>query len=156
MVLPIAAALHIVAAVQLTQARPGQPPGRLQQQTLGQRRRGRPLHAGQRCAAGVFIVVHILQLTTGTLLPGFRAGDVYANVLIAFSNPLVVLFYILAMVALGFHLYHGIWSTLQTLGWNIARSDRGSPERGDIRHRRGRQTSAISSPFRWRSYRALR
>ena len=27
-------------------------------------------------------------------------------------------FYIVANLALGFHLYHGVWSLFQTLGWN--------------------------------------
>ena len=39
----------------------------------------------------------------------------------AFSVWYVSLFYILAMAALCLHLDHGIWSMLQTLGWNNAR-----------------------------------
>ncbi|MCL1938091.1 MAG: succinate dehydrogenase/fumarate reductase cytochrome b subunit [Candidatus Azobacteroides sp.] len=35
-----------------------------------------------------------------------------------FSNPLYVLVYILWLVALWFHLTHGVWSSFQTLGWN--------------------------------------
>ena len=33
----------------------------------------------------------------------------------------VSLFYIVAMVALGLHLYHGVWSMFQSLGWNHPR-----------------------------------
>jgi succinate dehydrogenase / fumarate reductase, cytochrome b subunit len=29
----------------------------------------------------------------------------------------VVLIYLLALVALGLHLYHGVWSATQTMGW---------------------------------------
>jgi succinate dehydrogenase / fumarate reductase, cytochrome b subunit len=33
-----------------------------------------------------------------------------------FGNPLVVVFYELALAALGLHLYHGIWSSGRSLG----------------------------------------
>jgi succinate dehydrogenase / fumarate reductase cytochrome b subunit len=42
---------------------------------------------------------------------------VYQNVVAAFSNVPISLFYIIAMCALCLHLDHGIWSGLQTLGW---------------------------------------
>ena len=48
--------------------------------------------------------------------PEFVHGDVFHNVVTGFQNPLVSAFYILAMLALGLHLYHGAWSFLQTLG----------------------------------------
>ena len=32
-------------------------------------------------------------------------------------------FYILAMLALGFHMYHGVWSLTQTFGWAHPRYD---------------------------------
>jgi succinate dehydrogenase / fumarate reductase cytochrome b subunit len=35
-----------------------------------------------------------------------------------FSNPIYSLIYVLWLVAIGFHLTHGIWSAFQTLGWN--------------------------------------
>ena len=63
-----------------------------------------------------FIVFHILHLTTGDLHPHFVEGKVYANVYHAFQVPWVTGFYVIAMVFLGFHLYHGIWSLCQTLG----------------------------------------
>ena len=53
---------------------------------------------------------------SGSLRPGFVEGDVYHNVVVGFSNPFVSAFYIVAMLALGLHLYHGVWSMLQTLG----------------------------------------
>jgi len=66
----------------------------------------------------LFLIYHILHMTTGTLHPNFVEGDVYHNVTVAFQNPVVAGIYILAMVALGLHLYHGTWSMLQTLGVN--------------------------------------
>jgi succinate dehydrogenase / fumarate reductase, cytochrome b subunit len=42
----------------------------------------------------------------------------------AFSNPIASIFYVIAMLALGMHLYHGFWSMFQTLGLNNYRTDR--------------------------------
>src|SRR5215218_4858528 len=58
----------------------------------------------------LFIVYHLLDFTFGATNPGFVQGDVYRNVVASFSRWYVSLFYILAQVALGFHLYHGLWS----------------------------------------------
>jgi succinate dehydrogenase / fumarate reductase cytochrome b subunit len=79
-----------------------------------------------------FIVYHILNLTLGVVgygPGGFRHEDAegfhaYSNVINAFSNPLATIFYVIAMLALGLHLYHGIWSMFQTLGLNSYRTDR--------------------------------
>ncbi len=72
-----------------------------------------------------FVVFHLLHLTAGAV--GFRAGQfkdlsVYQNVVTAFAVWPIAVFYVVAMGALCLHLYHGIWSMLQTLGWNTARS----------------------------------
>ncbi len=53
--------------------------------------------------------------------PDFIEGEPYHNVVAGFRNLLVSLFYIVAQVALGFHLYHGVWSLFQSLGWNHPR-----------------------------------
>jgi len=64
----------------------------------------------------LFVIYHVLDLTTGTLNPNGVPGAVYDNVVADFSRWYVTLAYTVAMVALGFHLRHGIWSALQTLG----------------------------------------
>jgi succinate dehydrogenase / fumarate reductase cytochrome b subunit len=74
----------------------------------------------------MFVIYHLLHLTTGQAHSHFVPGDVYRNVVIGFSSPPVTIAYTVAMLALGLHLYHGIWSMLQTLGlnhpaWNRAR-----------------------------------
>lgn len=71
-----------------------------------------------------FIIFHLLHLTTGQAHPDFNHGDVYHNVVVGFQNPLVSGFYILAQVFLGLHLYHGLWSLCQSLGWSGPRFDR--------------------------------
>jgi succinate dehydrogenase / fumarate reductase cytochrome b subunit len=68
---------------------------------------------------GLFVIWHILDLTTGTVNPD-PAGGAYAKLVASFDRPLVSLFYILAVVALGFHIRHGLWSAIQTLGGNSA------------------------------------
>ena len=73
-----------------------------------------------------FVVFHLLHLTAGAV--GFRMGQfkdlaVYQNVVAAFAVWPIAFFYVVAMGALCLHLYHGIWSMLQTLGWNTARNE---------------------------------
>jgi succinate dehydrogenase / fumarate reductase cytochrome b subunit len=69
----------------------------------------------------LFILYHLAHLTLGLAGQGFSEGQVYDNVVLGFSNPFVSAFYILAMFALGLHMYHGFWSLLQTLGLSHAR-----------------------------------
>ncbi|PDW03119.1 succinate dehydrogenase [Candidatus Viridilinea mediisalina] len=76
----------------------------------------------------LFIIFHVLHLTFGVV--GYAAGqfnhpgggnyDIYNNVIYGFQNVPISLFYIVTMVFLGFHLFHGVWSMFQTLGLNSA------------------------------------
>lgn len=68
-----------------------------------------------------FIVYHLLHLTLGVAHQDFHAGDVYRNVVTGFSQPAAAGVYVVAMLALGVHMYHGVWSLLQTLGLAHAR-----------------------------------
>ena len=70
----------------------------------------------------LFLIYHLLDFTYGTVNPNYIEGNIYHNVVASFSLWPVVLFYELAMIAVGFHLFHGIWSTFQTMGWNTSRS----------------------------------
>lgn len=66
-----------------------------------------------------FIIFHILHFTTGSIAMGeFEHGKVYSNLSHSFSYPLVAIGYVLVMGVLGLHLYHGVWSMFQTLGWD--------------------------------------
>jgi succinate dehydrogenase / fumarate reductase cytochrome b subunit len=62
-----------------------------------------------------FIIFHILHLTTGTVHGSFEEGEVYHNLTTGLGG-VVGLFYVAAMVALAYHLWHGVWSMFQTLG----------------------------------------
>ncbi len=45
-------------------------------------------------------------------------GDGFAWIIETFSNPIYVVLYIIWLVAIWFHLSHGFWSAMHTLGWN--------------------------------------
>ena len=73
----------------------------------------------------LFIVWHILDLTTGTVHAGdFQHGQAYQNVVGTFSTWYGNTIYIVAMVALGLHIQHGFWSAAQTLGAGNRNRDR--------------------------------
>jgi succinate dehydrogenase / fumarate reductase cytochrome b subunit len=72
----------------------------------------------------LFLTYHILHLTTGTLHPDFVPGDAYHNFVAGFQVLPVSVAYTAAMIALGFHLYHGTWSAFHTLGWEGSPGDR--------------------------------
>ena len=74
----------------------------------------------------VFVVIHVLQFTTGTIdITPIVPEHVYANLHNAFGVWYIVLFYVIAMGVLGFHLYHGVWSLFQTLGIDNPDRNRG-------------------------------
>ncbi|MFB9176651.1 succinate dehydrogenase cytochrome b subunit [Dactylosporangium sucinum] len=74
----------------------------------------------------LFVVFHILDLTTGTVNPVGDPHHPAANVVADFAPArwYVTLFYTLALVAVGFHLRHGVFSALRTLGQRTARGER--------------------------------
>jgi len=123
-VLLIAVIAHVVAAYQLTvldrAARPVPYAKReLQAATIG----SRTMRVGGIVLA-VFIVLHVMHFTTLTLQPApLTVGDVYGNVIASFQIWWVTVLYVIAMIALGLHLYHGAWSSMRTLGFERGRLD---------------------------------
>jgi succinate dehydrogenase / fumarate reductase cytochrome b subunit len=117
LVLIAALVLHVTAAVQLAarsqEARPtSYAAGRKPQVSTFA---SRSLRWGGALIL-FFLVYHILHFTVGTAHPNFVEGDPYHNVAFGFHNPMVVGFYLLAMAAVGLHLYHGVWSSGRSLG----------------------------------------
>jgi succinate dehydrogenase / fumarate reductase cytochrome b subunit len=124
-VLLAAVILHIVASVQLWKlkgdARPvayvkkADPAASYASRTM--------MWSGPIVAA--FVIFHVLHLTVGAVLPlqeiGPNEPNVRANVIAGFMNPAVSAFYILAMILLCMHLYHGLWSMFQSLGFSHPR-----------------------------------
>lgn len=72
----------------------------------------------------LFVVYHLLHLTTNHIAPGGASDSPYERVVNGFQIWWVVLTYLIAMLAVGFHLRHGLWSAVQTLGKNKARRQR--------------------------------
>lgn len=73
----------------------------------------------------IFILLHMaqfwLQMKMGnTELIAYEGGepvkDLYVLVSAAYTNPLFVVGYVVAMIAIAFHLFHGFESAFQTLG----------------------------------------
>jgi succinate dehydrogenase / fumarate reductase, cytochrome b subunit len=67
-----------------------------------------------------FILFHLAHLTFGATPGNYTHSetDVYSNVVRGFSIPWVTGLYIVSMLALGNHLFHGTWSMFQSLGIN--------------------------------------
>ncbi len=63
-----------------------------------------------------FVVYHLMHFTFGNAHPTFIEGDVYHNFIAGFRSVPVSVVYIVAMIFLGLHLRHGVWSMFQTLG----------------------------------------
>jgi succinate dehydrogenase / fumarate reductase cytochrome b subunit len=66
----------------------------------------------------VYIVYHLMHLTFGSVHADFVPTDPYSNVVSAFQALPVAAVYIFANLLLGLHLYHGLWSLFQSLGWS--------------------------------------
>lgn len=66
----------------------------------------------------LFIILHLLQFTTLHFTPGgeYVHGRAYANMYWGFQLWWVYLLYVVALISLCLHLWHGVWSALQTLG----------------------------------------
>ncbi|WP_406208832.1 succinate dehydrogenase cytochrome b subunit [Kitasatospora sp. NBC_01560] len=118
-----AVGLHGVAAYQLSRRDLAARPSKY----VHQRRRAsyatRTMRWGGVILA-LFIVWHILDLTTLTVNPAAEHGHPYQNIVASFSHWYSCVIYIVAMLAVGLHIRHGFWSAAQTLGANNARRDR--------------------------------
>jgi len=64
----------------------------------------------------LFVIYHLLHLTTGQAHHDFIRNDVYHNVVTGFQVWWIAAVYIIANLALGLHLYHGVWSMFGSLG----------------------------------------
>ena len=117
LVLLLAVVLHIVAAVQLTAlsraARPRKYVGGREPQTSTLA--ARTMRWGGALIL-IFVVYHIMHFTTGAAHPDFVPLNPYHNVTTGFRDPCVAGFYLVSMIAVGLHLYHGVWSSGRSLG----------------------------------------
>jgi succinate dehydrogenase / fumarate reductase cytochrome b subunit len=123
-VLLLAVGLHILAAWQLTIQNWSSRPRKY----VRRKYREADIAARTMIWSGpiiaIFVIYHVLHLTVGAVQPAGEfvlAGhvpDAYQNVVKGFQVGWVSVFYMVAVVLLGFHFYHGLWSWFQTLGWS--------------------------------------
>jgi succinate dehydrogenase cytochrome b subunit len=109
--------LHIVAITQLYQRnRAARPPGYRHPQRLRSTIAARTMYVtGPLLLA--FIVFHILHFTTRSIHPtAMLPEQVYFNMDRAFAEWWLVAIYVVAVVLLGLHLWHSLWSSAQTAG----------------------------------------
>jgi succinate dehydrogenase / fumarate reductase cytochrome b subunit len=124
-VLLVSLVLHVTAAIQLTRIDTAGRP-----QAYKKVRRKQASFASLTLRYGgaaifFFVVYHLMHFTIGSVHPNFIEGNPYNNVVVGFAGqPVIVAVYLLAVAALGMHLYHGVWSALQTLGLNNRNNDR--------------------------------
>jgi succinate dehydrogenase / fumarate reductase cytochrome b subunit len=145
-VLIVAVVVHVIAAYQLTmQNRAARPVDYYRHEPQVSTFASRTMRWGGVLLL-IFIPLHILHFTTGTLKPAgfFSPGDVYANVIGSFRIWWVSLFYIVAMIALAAHIYHGAWSSPRSLGLAQPSKD---PQR--------RRVALVVAMFLWLGFTAV-
>jgi succinate dehydrogenase / fumarate reductase cytochrome b subunit len=64
----------------------------------------------------LFVVYHVLDLTVGVANPDYQSGKPYSNVNADFEHWYITAIYAVAVISLGFHLRHGVWSATRTFG----------------------------------------
>jgi succinate dehydrogenase / fumarate reductase, cytochrome b subunit len=125
-VIAVSVVWHVLAATQVTlQSWAARPDGYAVTRYRATTYAARTMRWGGPIIA-LFVLYHLLHLTTGHLHPdpaGFTAEpgkeiNVYNNVVYGFQVWWVSAVYIVAILAVGLHLYHGVWSMMQTLGLN--------------------------------------
>ncbi|MBM0225118.1 MULTISPECIES: succinate dehydrogenase cytochrome b subunit [Micromonospora] len=125
-VLTVAVVAHIVAATVLARrARAARPV------KYAHRKKVQGSYAARTMRWGgviilLFVIYHILDLTTGHLNPQGDASNPYGNVVADFAPErwYVTLFYTLAVVTVGFHLRHGAFSAFRSLGQQTPKGER--------------------------------
>ena len=124
-VMVVALVLHVTAAYQLTRmSASARPVDYQRRQPQASTLASRTMKWGGVLLL-VFIVIHVLHFTNEKIDPAGWRGmtdvrgdkDVYGNVVASFRIWWVALLYIVSMVALGLHLYHGAWSSVRSLGY---------------------------------------
>jgi succinate dehydrogenase / fumarate reductase cytochrome b subunit len=123
-VLLVAVLAHFWAAISLwRQAKRARPQAYVTKKSVAQSYASRTMRWGGVIVL-LFIIWHILDLTTGTVNPDGHDTTPYDRLVASFSNPFVTAFYAIAVILLGMHLRHGIWSATQTLGQSNRRRER--------------------------------
>jgi len=122
-ILLIAIVIHIYATITLTNLnKNAKPIGYAKPQYVSTKFSGRMMFiAGITILA--FVIYHLPHYTLGWIQPEYFSfkdsmdrHDIYTMTVMGFRNPIISLFYIVAMLGVGVHLHHGIRSMFQTMG----------------------------------------
>ncbi len=122
LLLLVCVVLHITASIQLTLLKQeARPVGYVKKEAIASSLASRSMiWSGAMIAA--FIIYHLLDLTTGLANTAqYQDLHAYENLVYSFRRIPVSVFYIIAVSLLGMHLYHGIWSMFQTMGFSHPR-----------------------------------
>jgi succinate dehydrogenase / fumarate reductase cytochrome b subunit len=139
----IAFVLHISLAVRLTLRNRAARPNRYVYEDTVQATFASRTMIWSGLALLAFVIFHLLHFTFGAVFATAPDGknfldlteslaratprdpaqrhDVYAMTIYGFRNVPVSIIYLIAQLFLGLHLWHGIASTFQSLGWNSPR-----------------------------------
>jgi succinate dehydrogenase / fumarate reductase cytochrome b subunit len=115
-----AVGLHVLSAYQLTRMSWKARPEDYQRRSVVQATYASRTMRWGGVTLALFILYHLAHFTWGWAHGDFVSGDVYHNVVAGFGIWWVSGIYIAANLMLGLHLYHGLWSMFQTLGWHQA------------------------------------
>ncbi len=122
----VAVTTHIILAIQLKkQSLVARPQGYIYKNTI-QANTASLTMIWSGLTVLAFIVFHLLHFTFGYIAPhhhhevldSMAQHDVYFMVVSGFKQTWICISYVVAMICLGFHLYHGGSSVFQSLGIN--------------------------------------
>jgi succinate dehydrogenase / fumarate reductase, cytochrome b subunit len=118
LLLVVAVVLHIHSAYSVTMmSRESRPVGYRDRRSVASTYAARTMRWGGVIIL-LFVIYHLLHLTTGQAHHDFVKDDPYHNVVAGFRVWWIAAIYIIANLALGLHLYHGVWSMFNSLGLN--------------------------------------
>jgi succinate dehydrogenase / fumarate reductase, cytochrome b subunit len=113
--------VHIYKTVRMFLANQSARPVRYAQRRPAGRPSRKSLASTTMIASGLwlltFLIVHVKAFRFSPVYPWREGGrDLYKQEFENLSNPFVVAFYVLSMIVVASHLWHGISSALQSLG----------------------------------------
>jgi succinate dehydrogenase / fumarate reductase cytochrome b subunit len=113
--------LHVYKTVRMFLANQQARPVAYQQKKYAGRTSRKTIASSTMIVSGlwlvVFIIIHTRAFRFAPEYPWPGGGrDLYRQEMENLSNPLVVAFYVLSMVVVGSHLWHGVSSAFQSLG----------------------------------------
>src|SRR3954467_4000946 len=123
-VLVVLVIAHMWAAISLwRQAKRARPEAYVTKKSVVQTYAARTMRWGGVIIA-LFVIYHLLDLTFGAANPAGVDATPYDRLVASFQNPVATTVYVVALILLGMHLRHGIWSAMQTLGQSNRRRER--------------------------------